>query len=391
MEFPITVSEITKQIKRTLEEDYSQLSVIGEISNFKSHISGHWYFTLKDKDASINCTMWKGINNYVFFTPQDGMKVIISGRITVYPPRGTYQLDARSMKPAGEGELQKAFEELKKQLLDEGLFDEDIKINIPQFPQKIGIITGSDTAALQDMLNIAERRFPLVNLLIASAKVQGDGAAEEIVERINQLNDREDIDVIIIARGGGSLEDLWAFNEESVARAIFKCKIPIISGVGHEIDYTITDFVSDLRAPTPSAAMELATPSKDELFAFIDDFSYTSKNNISEKLSQLKDNIDNLRGAFGFRNLENVINNKKQSIDNYLFKMQVQIANFINAKKNIASLLSKSIDSNNVEKILKKGFVLVEQNSIYIKSKSLFQEDEDFGLKFIDGKVNIKR
>ena len=391
MEFPITVSEITDQIKKTLEEEYSQLKVIGEISNFKAHISGHWYFTLKDKNASINCTMWKGINNYVFFTPQDGMKVIITGRITLYPPRGTYQLDARSMKPAGEGELQKAFEELKKRLFDEGLFDEDAKKSIPKFPKKIGIITGSDTAALRDMINIAERRFPIVELLIASAKVQGDGAAEEIITRIKELNRRKDIDLIILGRGGGSLEDLWAFNEESLARALYHSSIPIISGIGHEIDYTIADFVSDLRAPTPSAAMELATPNKDELFAFIDDFSYTSTNNISEKLTGFKDNITNLISAFGFRNLENIINNKKQSIDNYLFKIQIQIANFLNTKKNVAALLNKSIISNNVEKILKKGFVIVEQKSLFIKSKAQLLKDEDFILKFFDGKVDIKR
>ena len=391
MEFAVTVSEITNRIKRTLEEEYSQVKVIGEISNFKAHVSGHWYFTLKDKEASINCTMWKGINNYVFFTPQDGMKVIITGRITVYPPRGTYQLDARSMKPAGEGELQKAFEELKKKLFDEGLFDEDVKKIIPTFPQKIGIITGSDTAALRDMLNIAERRYPLVQLLIAPAKVQGEGAAQEISDRINELNKRKDVDLIIIARGGGSLEDLWAFNEERLARSVYNSQIPIISGIGHEIDFTIADFVSDLRAPTPSAAMELATPNKDELFAFIDDFSYTSTNNISEKLNGFKDNVKNLINAFGFRNVENIINYKKQSIDNYLFKIQVQIANFLNAKKNIASLLNKSILSNNVEHILKKGFVIVEQKSLFIKSKTQFRKNEDFILKFFDGKVDIKK
>ncbi|MCB0749972.1 MAG: exodeoxyribonuclease VII large subunit, partial [Ignavibacteriae bacterium] len=207
---------------------------IGEISNFKAHVSGHWYFTLKDKNAQISCTMWRGVNNYVFFTPQDGMKVILTGKVTVYPPRGNYQLDVRSMKPAGEGELQKAFEALKRKLFEEGLFDEERKKTIPVYPNKIGVVTGSDTAAFKDMLSVAARRFPLVKILIAPARVQGEGAAEAIVHSIEELNKIKDVDVIIISRGGGSLEDLWAFNEEIVVRAAASSSIPLISAVGHE-------------------------------------------------------------------------------------------------------------------------------------------------------------
>ncbi len=391
MDFAITVSEITSHIKRTLEEGFSQVKIIGEISNFKAHVSGHWYFTLKDSNASINCTMWKGVNNNVFFTPQGGMKVIITGRISVYPPRGSYQLDARSMKPAGEGELQKAFEELKNKLKIEGLFDQELKKTIPLFPQTIGIVTGSDTAAFKDMLSIAKRRFPIVNLVIAPAKVQGDGAAEEIANQIKLLNKKKNIDLIIIARGGGSLEDLWAFNEEIVARAIFASKIPLVSGVGHEIDFTIADFVADLRAPTPSAAMELSTPNKDELFAFISDFSYNSTNNISNKLRDFKEEVNSLIESFGFRNLTSIINNNKQTIDNYIFKIQVIISKFLNQKKNDIALLDKTISLNNIEHIMNKGFVLVEQQGKLIKSKRDFSNVDDFNIKFIDGKVKIER
>src|SRR3989339_1122501 len=205
----ISVSELTKHIKLTLEENFSEVSVIGEMSNFKAHVSGHWYFNLKDANAVISCAMWKGLNNYVFFTPQDGMKIIVSGRITVYPPRGSYQIDVRSMKPAGVGELQAAFEKLKLKLSAEGLFDEQFKKSIPKFPQKIGIVTAIDGAAFQDMKSIASRRYPLVELVIASSKVQGEGAAAEIAENIKLLNKFNDIDVIIVGRGGGSLEDLW--------------------------------------------------------------------------------------------------------------------------------------------------------------------------------------
>lgn len=238
-----TVSELTQSIKFVLESAFENISVEGEISNFRSHISGHWYFNLKDENAVINCTMWRGLNNYVFFTPQDGMKVVVTGRITVYPPRGNYQIDVRSMKPAGEGELQAAFERLKQKLKAEGLFDEERKRNIPFFPNKIGIVTAIDGAAIRDMISVAERRFPLVELIIVPTKVQGSGAAEDIVDSLNKLNKLKDIDVIIVARGGGSIEDLWAFNEEIVARAIYKSRVPVITGIGHEIDFTIADFV----------------------------------------------------------------------------------------------------------------------------------------------------
>ncbi|MCW8959961.1 MAG: exodeoxyribonuclease VII large subunit, partial [Ignavibacteriaceae bacterium] len=221
----LTVSELTKEIRRTLEESFQQVTVVGEISNFKSHISGHWYFSLKDSSAVINCTMWKGFNQYVFFTPQDGMKIIVNGKLTVYPPRGSYQLDIRSMKPAGLGELQEAFEKLKKKLEAEGLFDEKFKKPVPVFPSKIGIVTAIDGAAFRDLVSVAKRRYPLVELVIAPARVQGSGAAESIVNSIKLLNKSGDIDVIIVGRGGGSIEDLWAFNEEVVARAIFKSRV----------------------------------------------------------------------------------------------------------------------------------------------------------------------
>ena len=219
----ITVSELTKQIKILLEESFSDLRVEGEISNFKAHNSGHWYFNLKDSNAVISCTMWKGLNSYVFFTPEDGMKVIVNGKISVYPPRGSYQIDVRSMKPSGIGELQAAFERLKQKLSDEGLFDSEYKKPIPGFSKKIGIVTAIDGAAFRDMISVAERRFPLVELVIAPAKVQGSGAAQSIVQSIRQLN-KTDVDLIIIGRGGGSIEDLWAFNEEIVAREILNLK-----------------------------------------------------------------------------------------------------------------------------------------------------------------------
>ena len=390
MESILSVSEITGLIKQTLEENFSEVSVIGEISNFKAHVSGHWYFTLKDSNAQVSCTMWRGINNYVFFTPQDGMKVIITGKITVYPPRGSYQIDVRSMKPAGIGELQAAFEKLKQKLSAEGLFDEQFKKPIPKFPQKIGIVTAIDGAAFQDMKSIASRRYPLVELVIASSKVQGEGAAAEIAENIKLLNKQDDIDVIIVGRGGGSLEDLWAFNEEIVARAIFDSQIPIISAVGHEIDFTISDFVADLRAATPSAAMELATPSKDELFAFIGEFSDYFPEKMLEIVSNYNDEIDQVISSYGFRVPFDIVKNKMQLLDNLIYRFQNNFNIKLSDQKKGLELLESKVDSFNIDNVLKRGFSIIKQNDRYITRKKNLEIDKSLEIKFYDGEVKIK-
>lgn len=386
----LSVSEITGLIKQTLEENFSEVSVIGEISNFKAHVSGHWYFTLKDANAQVNCTMWRGINNYVFFTPQDGMKVIIGGRVTVYPPRGSYQIDVRSMKPAGVGELQAAFEKLKQKLSAEGLFDEQFKKPIPQFPQKIGIVTAIDGAAFQDMKSIAARRYPLVELVIASCRVQGEGASEDIAKKIKLLNQQEDIDLIIVGRGGGSLEDLWAFNEEVVARAIFDSRIPIISAVGHEIDFTISDFVADLRAATPSAAMELATPSKDELFAFIGEFSDYFPEKMLEIISSYRDEVDQTISSYGFRLPQDFVRNKIQLLDNTLYRFQNNLDSKLSGEKNRLMLLESKVQSQNVDLVLKRGFAVVMQDKKYVTRKKNLVQEKSFDIKFYDGEVKIK-
>ena len=390
MEGILSVSEITGLIKQTLEENFSEVNVIGEISNFKAHVSGHWYFTLKDSNAQVSCTMWRGINNYVFFTPQDGMKVIITGKITVYSPRGSYQIDVRSMKPAGVGELQAAFEKLKQKLSAEGLFDEQFKKTIPKFPQKIGIVTAIDGAAFQDMKSIASRRYPLVELVIASSKVQGEGAASEIAENIKLLNKQDDIDVIIVGRGGGSLEDLWAFNEEIVARTIFDSQIPIISAVGHEIDFTISDFVADLRAATPSAAMELATPSKDELFAFIGEFSDYFPEKMLEIVSNYSDEIDQAISSYGFRVPLDIVKNKIQLLDNLSYRFQNNFDIKLSDQKKSLELLESKIDSLNIDNVLKRGFSIIKQNDRYITRKKNLDKDKSLDIKFYDGEVRIK-
>ena len=387
----LTVSELTQEIKISLEDKFSQISVMGEISGFKSHVSGHWYFNLKDANAVIACTMWKGFNNYVFFTPKDGMKVIVNGKITVYPPRGNYQIDVRSMKPAGVGELQAAFEALKQKLAAEGLFDEELKKEIPLIPGKIGIVTAIDGAALKDMISVAERRFPLAELVIAPAKVQGSGAAQEIVQSLKQLNEYNDIDVIIVARGGGSIEDLWAFNEEIVAREIANSGIPVVSGVGHEVDFTIADFVADLRAPTPSAAMELVTPSKEDFNNFINEFINSSNKIINDIIAKLRSNVYNELNSYGFRMPMDLVRRKSQQLDNLIYKLLKNIEQKSLAYRGRLSILTKSIEVHDVNRQLKKGFALVKQDSIYITRKSSFNEQKDTILKFYDDELLLKK
>lgn len=385
-----SVSEITKSIKFVLESTFEKISVQGEISNFKAHGSGHWYFNLKDEGAVINCTMWKGINNYVFFSPEDGMKVIVTGRITLYPPRGNYQLDVRSMKPAGIGELQAAFERLKNKLQAKGYFEAEHKKAIPQFPKKIGLVTAADGAAVKDMISVAERRYPLVELIIVPTKVQGAGAAENIVENINKLNLFNDIDVIIIARGGGSIEDLWAFNEEIVANAIYHSKVPIISGVGHEVDFTIADFVADLRAPTPSVAMELATPNIEDIQEFINETYFSIYNLIEKKIIDYKKIILDSINSYAFRYPFEKIRKNSQTIDHLSFLMGKEIDKVVLNFKHKVALLIKTIEANDVNRTLKKGFALIKQNEKFVSRKQNFDQQKSAIIKFYDGEIEIK-
>ena len=260
-----TVSSLTAEIKTILENQFPFVWIAGEISNFRIPASGHFYFILKDENAQINAVMFRGQNQNLKFKPEHGMMITGLGRINVYEPRGTYQVILEYLEPKGTGSLQIAFEQLKEKLSKEGLFDDVSKKPIPYLPKKIGVITSPTGAVIHDIQRVLFRRFPNVSLVVYPVRVQGEGADEEIVKGVELLNRKNDIDVIILARGGGSLEDLHAFNSEIVARAIFKSTIPTISAVGHETDYTISDFVADLRAPTPSAAAEIAVPVKDEL------------------------------------------------------------------------------------------------------------------------------
>jgi len=331
--------------------------------------------------------MWKGFNQYVFFTPQDGMKIIVNGKLTVYPPRGSYQLDIRSIKPAGLGELQEAFEKLKKKLEAEGLFDEKFKKPIPVFPKKIGVVTAIDGAAFKDLVSVAKRRFPLVEIVIAPARVQGNGAAESIVNSIKLLNAYTGIDVIIVARGGGSIEDLWAFNEEIVARVIFKSQVPIISGVGHEVDFTIADYVADLRAPTPSVAMEIATPDIIDIQNFIEEFISNSSTNIEEIIEARIQDVHSFSRSYGFRLPMDMLNRKTQQVDMSIGRVLQSIEKFSMIYDKKISLLAKSLDAYDIQRALKRGFVLVKQNSKFVTRAVDFNKEKNARLRFFDGEV----
>jgi len=259
-----SVSEITSDVKSILESAFDSIWIEGEISNLRIPGSQHAYFILKDNHSQIRCVLFKGFRAGLKFQPDDGDHVLLFGRVTVYESRGDYQVIVEHIEPKGLGALQKAFEKLKARLLQEGLFSEDMKKSIPQFPWRVGVVTSATGAAIRDIINIIQRRNPKVSILIYPVKVQGEGSAEEISDAIQQMNKVSGLDVLIVGRGGGSIEDLWAFNEEIVARAISKSTLPVVSAVGHEIDFTIADFVADLRAPTPSAAAELVVPMLDE-------------------------------------------------------------------------------------------------------------------------------
>jgi len=315
-----SVSDITSEIKRSLD-DLGILWIKGEISNFKLHSSGHMYFSLKDARAQIKAACFRNSNMYLKFRPEDGMEVLVRGRLSVYEPRGDYQLIAEYMEPVGLGSLQKAFEQLREKLRKEGLFDEDRKIPLPKLPKKIGIVTSPTGAAVRDMLRILKHRNAAIDVLIYPAKVQGVGAAEEIAEGIRILNKRGDIDVIIAGRGGGSIEDLWAFNEEVVARAISDSKIPIVSAVGHETDFTIADFVADVRASTPSNAAELVSGVREEMLANVRALGGRIVQALRRKIDICRLNLERLSRNRAFAVAPNKIRELQQRFDEAAMRM----------------------------------------------------------------------
>src|SRR5881296_2728361 len=347
-----TISEITFEIKRTLENQFGEIWLQGEISNFKHHTSGHMYFTLKDDRAQVKAACFRNSNRYLKFRPEDGLEVIVRGRISVYEPRGDYQIIVEHMEPVGVGSLQLAFEQLKEKLRKEGLFDEAHKKALPLLPQKIGIVTSPTGAAIRDILRILKRRNASLHVLIYPANVQGAGAAHEIAAGVRYFSTRDDIDVILVGRGGGSIEDLWAFNEEVVARAIFQSRIPVISAVGHEIDFTISDFVADLRAPTPSAAAEMVSGAREELSATVRSLYGRLVQAIRLEIERRRSILERLSRNRAFEVAPNKIREFQQRFDEATLRMTQAMIQFATRARHRERMLQVRLSSVDLRQIL---------------------------------------
>lgn len=309
----LSVSALNEQIKTLLESSFERVFVEGELSRITFHTSGHIYFTLKDKDSAISCVMFRGNATKLKFRLEEGLKVLVDGALSVYKPRGSYQINCFMIEPSGQGALALAYEQLKKKLSDQGYFNPEIKKPLPKFPSKIALVTSATGAALQDMLRVANKRYRNISIDIFDVLVQGEGAAFAIQNAIKQA-DTFSYDVIVVGRGGGSIEDLWAFNEEIVADAIYNAKTPIVSAVGHEIDYLISDFVADVRAATPSAAMEIILPDVNELYQYLDSLSNQITNTLNQKLFNKNQELQHLQKSFIQHSVEKKVQQHKESI-----------------------------------------------------------------------------
>ncbi len=429
----ITISQLTKYIKYKIDQDEHLMNVYlkGEISNFKAHTRGHFYFTLKDETSRINAVMFATSASKLKFMPVEGMKVLVTGKISVYEATGGYQIYVNDILEDGVGNLYIALEQLKGKLESEGLFLEKYKKSIPKIPKRVGIITASTGAAIRDILTTIKRRYPLVETVLFPSLVQGEFAKDDIVRQIKRANECE-LDVLIVGRGGGSIEDLWAFNEEVVARAIFASDIPIISAVGHEVDFTISDYVADLRAPTPTSAAELAVPSKEELLEMISllkrrsaikltnlfdnhkkhllrlSDSYVLSNPSSIYLNKLqtfdgvydrfslsvrnymknyKDKVNNLVHSYVLSNPKNIIESKKVNYDNLFNRLGISINNNIVYNNNKYSLLINKLDILNPLNTLKRGYTVTRVFGKAVTSINEIKVSDNIEIEFRDGKI----
>ena len=410
---PLTVSALTAQIKEILEDQVGEVSVQGEISNLRHQSSGHYYFTLKDEGSQIPCALFKGSAGRLAVAPKDGAKVVAAGEVSVYAPRGAYQLIVRSLEPVGKGDLHQRFEELKRKLQGEGLFEESRKRSIPEFVRRVGMITSPTGAAVRDAIHVLQRRCPRIGITVFGVKVQGEGAAEEVADAIGEMGKR-DFDVLLVVRGGGSLEDLWAFNEEVVARAVAASPVPVISGVGHETDFTICDFVADLRAPTPSVAAEMVSrPDEDwgeEVRAWGDRLGEATVEFLQEK----KRRVTDLAGSYVFREPRKMVEMSGQRVD----ELAVQLLRGLESgwryrKQYVEGLLGRwaalrpeqrfrelslrvqaaadRLRAMGPEETLKRGYALIQTpDGKLIRKAKAARDQGDLVVRFVDGKVEVK-
>lgn len=384
-----TVSQINGYIKKILDKNIilNNVWVKGELSNFKLHYSGHIYATLKDEGGVLKAVMFRSAAASLTFTPQDGMKVMARGRVGVYENGGVYQLYIEEMIPDGVGELYIAYEKLKAKLQSEGLFDERHKKPIPKYPSKIGVVTAPTGAAVRDIINVITRRYPMAEIILYPAQVQGAGAAESVAAGIKYFNDTNGADTIIAGRGGGSIEDLWAFNEEIVARAIFGSRIPVISAVGHETDFTIADFTADLRAPTPSAAAEIAVPSALDLMSTLNMQRSRIYQAEVSRIKHLRLRINALK----LKTPQEIINDNSQRLDNLLRRMESSFSlTIVRSRKSLGELAGK-LDALSPLNTLSRGYSIpVKSDGTVIRSKDELSSGDEFTLKLRDGDADCR-
>ena len=385
----LTVSQINLYIKSIFDGDkkLNPVYVCGEISNLNKHYSGHYYFSLKDSGGVLRCVMFKSAVEKLRFNPENGMRVIIRGRISVYERDGQYQLYAQEMQPDGIGTLQIAYEQLKERLQKAGIFDNEYKKEIPKYPSKVGVITSPTGAAVRDIMSILARRYPLAEVVFYPVQVQGDGAEQQLINAIEYIDAKKAADVIIIGRGGGSIEDLWAFNSEKLAIAIFKCEIPVISAVGHETDFTICDFVADLRATKPSAAAELAVPDLSELIMHLKNLIINLTNNYLKIIDDKKDKLTELISHRSIKYPLELIDIRRQDLDNYTKRLMdaynTKIKTSVSEYKNIISKL----DALSPLKVLARGYAIVQSDNKIIKSVKEAEKDDQINVRLSDGNM----
>ena len=386
----LSVSELTQEIKSLLEGNFLEIKVEGEISNVSASRSGHTYFTLKDEDAQISCVIWSGVSRSINTDLVDGQHIIAGGDIQVYPPHGKYQLIVRSVEQAGKGALQEAFEKLKKELKEEGLFEDKHKQPLPKFPFDIGVITSATGAAFHDIRDTLERRWPLATVHLHHASVQGTNAAPELVEAINYFSQNTDIDLLIIGRGGGSLEDLWPFNEEAVARALFQCPIPTISAVGHEVDFSISDFVADERAATPTQAAILATPDINEIRMFTDDLSTKLHDLVETRLTNQKEKVQQLVQSHALRAVKQKVASTKERVSNFVDRLRHRREVHFMKKREKLNELTHRLELKNPNTPLELGYSRVWQDGDWIKSQREFDTEKEMIIEWKDGKAEVQ-
>lgn len=410
----ITVSQLTRYIKYKIDNDIhlNEVFLKGEISNFKAHTRGHYYFTLKDEGSRINAVMFASATKNIKFLPQDGMKVLVTGKISVFEANGGYQIYVNDMLEDGVGNLYIAFEQLKKKLETEGLFDQKIKKAIPKIPTKVGVVTAPTGAAIKDIVSTIKRRWPLAEIILFPSLVQGEEAAADIVKQIERSKDYN-LDTLIVGRGGGSIEDLWPFNEEIVARAIYNCQTPIISAVGHEIDFTIADFVADLRAPTPTGAAELAVPAISDVANYLNQLKIRLNKAISNKITINKQKITELTNRYIFTNPLSIYQTKEILFDSIIERLKYATTNLISLKEkqflniknsyilaNPFQLLDKKANRylqiiSKLETLsplltLQRGYTMTRIAGKVITSSKNIKKDSNLEIEFSDGSITAK-